>query len=155
MYGCPFPVSPLDMYTHAHTHSTWNHAPGESFYLKNHSEITMPQISQCSSTSPSPSPHKKTTLGGSRKEIRRQLVTSCPCPTLNPWKAAILQDTGAKIVGGGSHVSSHICHQQESQHGLLCILQDIFIWRAQLMSIDLSSAYHNCHKSQGDPCDAV
>lgn len=32
---------------------------------------------------------------------RRQLVTSCPCPTLNPWKAAILQDTGAKIVGGG------------------------------------------------------
>ena len=79
-----------------------------SFNLKNHSEITIPQISQCSSTSSSPSPHKKITLGGSRKEIGRQLVTSCPCPTLNPWKVAILQDTGAKIVGGVPHQQPHL-----------------------------------------------
>lgn len=79
-----------------------------SFYLKNHSEIAMPQLSQCSSTSPSPSPHKKTTLGGSRKETGRQFVTSCPCPALNPRKVTLLQDTGAKIVGGVPRQQPHL-----------------------------------------------
>ena len=132
MYGCPFPVSPLDTYTHAHIHSTWNHAPGESFYLKNHSEITMPQISQCRSTSPSPSPHKKTILGGSRKEIRRQLVTSCPCPTLNPWKAAILQDTGAKIVGGGGPMSAATSAINRSHSTVSFVFSKTFLYEEEL-----------------------